>query len=93
MTLNEFRATRVSLPLAQAIADHPHIADLDLDESYTSAFFYADGAFILQKRGGLHLLVEGDEYESRDLALLEFVLWQWMTESTDAVSLREMIWG
>ena len=94
MTLAEFRASRVSLTLAQCeAAGFTFADDLDLDESYIGAYIYSGGCFILQKRHCLHLLVESDEYESRDLALLEFVLWQWSVDTKEAETARRMIWG
>ena len=94
MTLAEFRATRRTMPIAAAIAESPYLEHVAENPEYTHAALYADGAYILQSRRGFYLEIEGDEYKSRDLALLEFVLWQWVaSETPDLVALRTMIWG
>jgi hypothetical protein len=81
------------MPISEAIAAHPHLADIEPDESFTHAMMYGDGCFILHSRRGFYLMLETDEYESRDLALLEFVLWQWASDEAETKSLRAMIWG
>jgi hypothetical protein len=93
MTLAEYRATRRYMPIEEAIIVNPYLGDLDLDKSFTHAMVYGDGCFILHSRRGFYLMLETDEYESRDLALLEFVLWQWMLDGDEMDSLRAMIWG
>ena len=94
MTLAEFRATRRRMPVSAAIAELPYLEHAAENPEYTHAVIYAEGAYILQSRRGFYLEIEGDEYESRDLALLEFVLWQWgASETPDLVALRAMIWG
>jgi hypothetical protein len=81
------------MPIEEAIIVNPYMGDLDLDESFTHAMVYGDGCLILHSRRGFYLMLETDEYESRDLALLEFVLWQWASEEEGTESLRAMIWG
>jgi len=95
MNLVEFRATRQDMPIAEAISKLPFMADMDLSSDYTGASVYAGGTFILHSRRGAYLEIEGDEYESRDTRVLEFVLWQWSQDDSDSdlVALRALIWG
>ena len=94
MTLQEFRASRVHVAIAEAIADHPHIGDLSVDPAiYPFANLYADGAYILQGSGGFYLLIELDEYCATDLPLLEFVLWCFLSDSPEAQAANAAIWA
>ena len=91
MTLAEFRATRRRLTLPEAQQEFDFLAALDLAPYFVGALIYDDGAYILRKKHAFYLEIEGCEYESDDLPLLEFVLWQWFTPEQDAI--RNMIWG
>jgi hypothetical protein len=93
MALSDFRATRRIVPIADAIAELPFLADMDIGPEYTHAALYADGFYILQSRAGWYLEIECDEYFTRDLRLLEFVLWQWSEAGDHMIDLRAMIWG
>lgn len=92
MTLAEFRQSRHIVPIETALQECPHIADLDIDSNFTYAALYSGDCFILQSRRGWYLLCEGDEYESRDLAALEFLLWLWLVPGGQAETMRRMIW-
>jgi hypothetical protein len=93
MSLADFRATRRVIPIADAIAELPFLSDLDFGQEYTYAAIYDGGFYILQSRAGWYLEIEGDEYFTRDVALLEFVLWQWSEDGDHMIDLRAMIWG
>jgi hypothetical protein len=93
MSLAEFRATRRIVPIADAIAELPFLADMDIGPEYTQVAIYQGGFHILQSRAGWYLEIEGDEYFTRDLRLLEFVLWQWVEAGDHMIDLRAMIWG
>jgi len=93
MTLTDFRATRRIVPIADAIAELPFLADMDIVPNYTHAAIYQGGFYILQSRAGWYLEIECDEYVTRDLRLLEFVLWQWTEENDCLADLRKLIWG
>jgi hypothetical protein len=94
MTLAEFRKTRQNLPIHTAIELLPFLAEMDLSEEYTHAIVYNEGFYILQSRRGFYLEIESDEYETRDLALLEFLLWQWSEDDNlELTAIRNTIWG
>ena len=94
MTLADFRKSRRVVTLAEAESEMSFLTDIDLAADYTHVCIYDRDAYILQSRRNFYLVLEGDEYESRDLALLEFVLWQWAAEEThELVALRALIWG
>lgn len=93
MTLVEFRATRRLVTMAQALDQLPFLADLEFGPEWTHVVMYMSGHWILSGPKGYDLTIEGDEYESRDLPLLEFVLWQWAIESPEIETMRQMIWG
>ena len=88
MTLSEFRQSRRVLTIAQAQAEFAHLADLDLSE-YSNALIYANGTWILQSAKAYWLLIESDEWESPDLAVLEFILYEWQSESLDHITNQE----
>jgi len=92
MSLAEFRATRRVIPIADAIAELRFLSDLELGPEYTHAAIYDGGFYILQSRAGWYLEIEGDEYLTRDLRLLEFVLWQWADDTPTARETRNIIW-
>jgi hypothetical protein len=93
MSLADFRATRRTVPIADAIAELPFLSDMEFEPEYTHAALYDGGFYILQSRAGWYLEIESDEYFTRDLALLEFVLWQWSEAGGHMIDLRAMIWG
>lgn len=96
MTLAEFRAARRYLTREEAESEAPHIMEMEYDAGWTHVILYSRGEYIMHGRKGFYLHCETDEYESRDLALLEFVLWQWsedLTDNPEAESLRAQIWG
>jgi hypothetical protein len=93
MSLADFRATRRIVPIAAAIAEHSYIGDVEYPADYTHAALYDGGFYILQSRGGWYLDIEGDEYLTRDLALLEFVLWHWAEAGDHMIDSRNLIWG
>lgn len=91
MDLKTFRATRQVMPLAEALVHEPAISDMDLNPEFTQVAFYEGNHFILLGRRGGYLILETDEYETRDTALLEFLLWMWAY--SEAQDLRQLIWG
>lgn len=93
MTLQEFRASRRLLPIAQAKAALPHLSDLDFGPDHDAAFVYSADCFILRGPSGLSLFIETDEYHSTDLPLLEFVLWCWLSDSPEAQAANAAIWA
>lgn len=93
MTLTEFRKTRRLVTVAEAKAELPHIADMDFESTWTHCLVYAGGAYILTRNRMHYLDVEGGEYTSTDLPLLEFILWQWLEESDSLDDWRTMVWG
>jgi hypothetical protein len=93
MDLESFRATRKLVTRQEAESLCPYIGDADYGAEYTHVALYDGGFYILKSRSGYYLGIEGDEYLTRDLALLEFVLWLWIEDRVESNKIRGMIWG
>lgn len=75
MTLNEFQATKQTVPAADAPA---HVRDLiDYDDTIDSVLVYDAETWIARRADGQYwLLICRDEYLSRDLPALEARLYE-----------------
>lgn len=91
MNLQDFRATRQHMTIGKALMLIPSIQDLDLGPEFTHVSIYEGDYFILHSRRGGYLMLETDEYETRDLPVLEFLLWMWAFDEGQPA--RELIWS